>query len=628
MDVIHGVGVVQELHPYSHHDNSDSSSDTDSNSEEDIFYTPNSSPRGSLIGRQPHTVTSLVPFPTPPSRPAPLIREDSVDSMTSTTATTSAVDNFDSASVDDYSLFSLPTNSDSTRLTTPVTSDAGHYPKHNSGRTTSPIRNKLGFGLPEATQSDVTFNGHPAGPSLRRSTTITSRTKRSTSTHANTSSIDRKADDNWSKDVRWLVPPPVSAKPKSASLLSSPPKRRAIPDTVTSPNSVPVQTKPVSQRRSKSLIVKSPPLPEYQAAPEPYLQPQVHLPDTSQSHRRSKSTSPRKTKTVMGMTALVEVDEPLETNELHHTLMGRDRTRTHSLIHTPSKLHLTSQSSRSRVSSTSSIPQAVPEHNAPPRSQYTTSSRTVTLPSPLPIISSNTHVQNLPSSGTPGFTSLVLPRAAYPGPSKPKASSKLGFSFGVLGGGEVDLTKDGMAQTTMATVEVVRGIAEASSSGLASNSATKAARRKTLSRSFGMPTFFRGSGSGKGKEKAVDESPLAFTSWRKPPGYVSANGVLVQVWAVGVDTVDQMIVKGAAPSSLPFDPTSSTNSGIKKSLRKKENESTKKADVGFIPGRSFVGRVLECGWEVGEDVIKKNDWVVGLSDVKRVWLLHSLATDN
>jgi hypothetical protein len=167
----------------------------------------------------------------------------------------------------------------------------------------------------------------------------------------------------------------------------------------------------------------------------------------------------------------------------------------------------------------------------------------------------------------------------------------------------------------MATIEVVQGIAEASSSGLASNSATKVARRKTLTRSFAVPNFLRSSGSFKGKGKGIDKSPLAFTSWRKPPGYVGASGVLVQTWAVAVDNIDYVLVKGAPPSL-------SSSSPQKRRAAKKEGESTRRAEVGFIPGRSFVGRVLECGWEVGEETIKKNDWVVGLLDVKKVFYYY------
>lgn len=648
-DVIYGVDSAQireERCPLSHHayeppDSSDS--DSDSNSEEDIFYTPDSSPRSSLIAQSPHTVTSLLPFPASLSRPALLIREDSVDSMTSTTATTSAdVDNFDSVSLDDscYSIFS--SNSDSTRLTTPVTSDAGHHPKHSTGKARSPMGLGLGLGLPEATQSDVTFTkskqvGVPTtDPPPRRSATTGSRARRIHPTHLDATFIDSNMDADWSKDVRWLVPPaPSSGRPKSAassstsSTPSSVSKRRAMPDAPHSSRtaSVPAPSKSLRKRRSKSLIISSPRSLDYGAA-QSGLQPQIHLPSASKTYtqRRSKSVSARKNKTVMSMTALVEVEEPSETNELHHALMGRDRTRTHSLLHTPSKSQLNSQPSRSRVSSTPSTPPQLPEYLPAPRSQYTTSSRTVTLPNPLPIAStsSNTYGQNIPSNGTPGYTSLVLPRAAYPSSSKPKAGLKLSFGFGVLGGGEVDLTKGGMAQTTMASVEVVQGIAEQSGSSFASNSAKKTKQRKTLSKSFMMPSFLRGSGTLKGKEKAVDESPLAFTSWRKPPGYVGANGVIVQMWAVAIDAVDQVLVKGATLSSSSSGSTSPSSSPGKKMAGKKDGESTKKADVGFIPGRSFVGRVLECGWEVGEEILKKNDWVVGLLDVKKVCFVHLL----
>lgn len=248
-----------------------------------------------------------------------------------------------------------------------------------------------------------------------------------------------------------------------------------------------------------------------------------------------------------------------------------------------------------------------------PRSQYTTSSRTVDLPVPT-----TTAASNLPSSGTAGFTSLVLPRASHAGPQK-SMKAKLGLGFGTLGGGEVDLTKGGMAQTTMASIEVVRGIA--GSSTLATNSAV----RKTLPRSF---NFFRSSNSkGKGKAVDVDESPLTFTSWRKPPGYVGAQGVLVQVWAVGVDGIDRQLVSGANAPLISSN-KSTTSLGSQKSKKGKDGEWTKKADVCFIPGRSFVGRVVECGWDVSEELMKKNDWVIGLLDIKKVCVRLSCASLN
>lgn len=36
---------------------------------------------------------------------------------------------------------------------------------------------------------------------------------------------------------------------------------------------------------------------------------------------------------------------------------------------------------------------------------------------------------------------------------------------------------------------------------------------------------------------------------------------------------------------------------------------------GYVPGRSFVGRVVECGWNVS--VVSKGDWVIGLTEIKQ-----------
>lgn len=98
---------------------------------------------------------------------------------------------------------------------------------------------------------------------------------------------------------------------------------------------------------------------------------------------------------------------------------------------------------------------------------------------------------------------------------------------------------------------------------------------------------------------------LGFTSYRVPPTSIPANGVLVQVWSVGVDGTDKHLASAET--------------------------------TGFVPGRSFAGRVLECGWEVKDDVARKGDWVVGLLDVRKVmtafvstrtnsdWSFYSLA---
>ena len=131
--------------------------------------------------------------------------------------------------------------------------------------------------------------------------------------------------------------------------------------------------------------------------------------------------------------------------------------------------------------------------------------------------------------------------------------------------------------------------------------------------------------------------------------------MLVQVWAVGVDGVDGKLVGVTLGSSCATnteedleeedgqeEQVTPPRSGLGRSasLRSRLSISRSKrdvqrsasvkasaspvpfapvqADVGYIPGRSFVGRVLECGWEVREQVVRKGEWVVGLLDVRKV----------
>ncbi|PPQ81089.1 hypothetical protein CVT25_014552 [Psilocybe cyanescens] len=404
-----------------------------------------------------------------------------------------------------------------------------------------------------------------------------------------------------------------------------------------------------------------------------------------------------------------------------------------------------------------------------------------------------------PSKGTQGYTALVLPRAPPPlsSSSSPRplkgrdAGSGWLAALALSAEGRIDLTQSGVAQTTMATVEVVRGLGSKAARGFG----------------FGLGFVRRRASSGPGPRqgqgpapvpvpreatngRAVppagggwegSSSPLGFTSYRTPPNYVPSSGVLVQVWAVGVDGVDGRLVGvrfgdgevgrgedepedldaevsqqtdreeteedegrgdeetgredgddgaqdteteeaeaetpstppkksggfaalgrslslrlsrggsskqkagggGAKPQrsasaavaaaaaaasptknargqseppqetvssspqtphtnghkrSLSFSlkrsntavsnastlasptPSSSASPGKqkKKSLKKKAPPKQLRPDVGYIPGRSFVGRVLECGWGVRDEVVRKGEWVVGLLDVRKV----------
>jgi hypothetical protein len=263
----------------------------------------------------------------------------------------------------------------------------------------------------------------------------------------------------------------------------------------------------------------------------------------------------------------------------------------------------------------------------------------------------------IPSYGTPGYTSLVLPRA--PGPTNVKAT---GSASHEAASGKVDLTRSGLAQTTMASVEVCRG--------------TAGRVQMQITMGKGVGGLFKRTGSIRmrfGLSSSSDEGAgtLGFMGYRNPPTYVPSGSVLVQVWAVGLDIVDKRIVHaklgGIVPTSHPGSATSTTTpsraaseeldrrdtslvfargSGSNPSLGRlgnvtsiwntrsdggrkgKEKEKgtpsrksgkRSKVEVGFIPGRSFVGRVMECGYEVkGGEGGKRGEWVVGLVDLRKV----------
>jgi hypothetical protein len=156
--------------------------------------------------------------------------------------------------------------------------------------------------------------------------------------------------------------------------------------------------------------------------------------------------------------------------------------------------------------------------------------------------------ESLPSRATQHYTSLTLPVASYDPISSPKFVDT------------VDLTRSGDAQTTIATVETVSGLASASVSSFLN------LRRST--------------------PKIPSEPTLAFVHHRKPPSQVPPSGLIVQVWAVGLDRLDVHLLHGKS--------------------------------AGYIPGRSFLGRVYQSGYEVQDRVAKRGDWIVGLLDIRQV----------
>ena len=401
------------------------------------------------------------------------------------------------------------------------------------------------------------------------------------------SSRNTYTDEDWAKEVRWLVTPSAAA------------------------------SKSVKSRRRQSLPV----------APVNY----VDLPTVFQPRppppRRGRAKSGR-VRTKVLMTALMEEDEDAMVGEDYHlqpasSSRSRSRARTASdptssptvlrrsnSLTTPSGRHSASRNGVPSRSNSLISRSSAAGSSASPRSPYTLSSRTVTLPTPLPVPPPPSSATNAPgtdvnlgataSPSTSGYTTLTLPRAAYT-PANP---------WRALGGGRVDLARDGKAQTTMASVEIVRGVARTLPRGGLLRRAT-APRRASLA---GIP--FRTSFGSKselslahdlGRKKSKGNAPsprpslhpssasaLALTSHLSPPSYCPESHVLIQVYAVALEGLDAQIVA------------------------EKVADGAEGRATGFVPGRGVVGRVVECGWEVRGEVAKKGEWVVGLLDVRKV----------
>lgn len=457
---------------------------------------------------------------------------------------------------------------------------------------------------------------------------------------------DRKltyTDEDWARDVRWLVAPRTDdEKPKS---------KAAKQPTVQIPAS----------RSTSSLPCRLP-------ASLPHLPPP--RPSKSKGINKAKISTAR---SVVGMTALLEVEEDSDheaslshVNDIfpqeHAVSISDFPDRASDAYHRPRVSSPLRSSKLTRQRSFSSPPLLTsdqtpdpPNRTSNPDSSLVSSSRRTssstsyplstlslatastskspyTLPASdvLDAIAAHVSVSDshdtLPSTGTRGYTSLVLPRAASSpslaldhgsdrvwkiGKVRPTGANvrdSIGVGLGL--GDQVDLSRVRLAQTTMASVEIVRGIAAGSG----------AARKSHRSRGsvFGVAWFSKDKSStpAKGKNHQVDtDSPLGFTAYRTPPVYVGGGSVLVQVWGVGLDATDARLTgihPPRASSSLAGAPYGT------KMPRANEKDKARCPPVGYIPGRSFVGRVLEVGWEVGVDVAKRGDWVVGLMSVHKV----------
>jgi len=318
-----------------------------------------------------------------------------------------------------------------------------------------------------------------------------------------------------------------------------------------------LQKRPVSQSRSKRL---STPSKSYTYTDEDWAKEFRWLVQSpaSSSKRRSglvthqpKQHRPRP-RTVVSrpitnrrMTALLEEDE--------------DATDDHRSSPPPSHVRGPFSPSLSRANSITSNSHDVrpPSQASHAHARISLSSRTVELPQ-FPGSSA--------PAAAPGYTTLTLPRASYK-PEDPWRS---------LGGGRVDLPRDGRAQISMVSIEVVRGAA--------------------ASASFLSSGFRKRSSAPRLQKKHDLTGAIALSSHRPPPSFVPNSAVLVQVYAVGLEGLDKQILTDRLAAS----------------------DAGGKGATTFVPGRGILGRVVECGLEISSETLRKGEWVIGLLDAKKV----------
>jgi hypothetical protein len=401
--------------------------------------------------------------------------------------------------------------------------------------------------------------------------------------------------------VRWLVSPSDSVKGKRPLSQSASHSNSFSVMPSSSSSSLPIRPS------TFALDLHSRPLNQLSQRLDRYGTP---------SH--SKKSLKRKAKSATGsvvMTSVIEEDES-DLDGLQRKASTRSVLRNNSV-----------SSQSSHQTSLKPKPSSKSHRKAPSLSPLPTPY------SPSSTFTAYTNSQALPSNGTPGFTSLILPRAPPPSSMSGKVSDT---SILTSASGKVDLTRSGLAQTTMASVEVCRGVASQVGNSLSKRTGSI---RMKLGLSHNSPPK---------SPDTFSEGALGFMGYRSPPSFVPGGSVLVQVWAVGLDATDARVVNfklGERPlssatrsraSSSPGSPSSSTlwlrsaqsrssspesnwGSKTENGVRNGKKKYKQKAEVGFIPGRSFVGRVVECGWEVKEtEGGKRGQWVVGLVDLKKV----------
>ncbi|KAG8953701.1 hypothetical protein FRC04_001905 [Tulasnella sp. 424] len=276
---------------------------------------------------------------------------------------------------------------------------------------------------------------------------------------------------------------------------------------------------------------------------------------TRRRHARARTSAAADAEMQKRMSAVLEVDD---NGEVIGTSVGPASQHAYGAPKPPS-VH---GRSRSSPGHSGSRPPSVFS-----RSSGTSSYRTVELPS----IPATTDGQvTYPN----GFTSLTLPRAAVT-PDGPDLFS-----------GHVDLARSGLAQVTMGTISIIKGAAKVSTPPTTLGRSTSRLRR--LSRSFSTSSSKNKEAETPARLQTGVEHALAFTTSTTTPSKYGPSQMIVKIFVAGISTLDRLAVRSK--------------------VRSKADEG-----YGFVPGRAFVGKVLETGWEVND--VRSGDWVMGLTEL-------------
>ena len=157
-------------------------------------------------------------------------------------------------------------------------------------------------------------------------------------------------------------------------------------------------------------------------------------------------------------------------------------------------------------------------------------------------------------------------------------------------------------RTTMLTVDVLAG-GGGNSSGPGSTTGTLSRRSSlnvgsTAGGGRARPSSGDWHGSDFGPARGGGKGTIVLSSHMAPPRKVSSTHVIVQIIAVAIDGVDRALVH----ERLQGEPTSSP----------------------FVPGRSFCGRILDCGIDVKK--LRPGDLVFGLQDLRKCGALAEFMT--